>query len=56
MSREALEREMRGQIERYGAVTAGDGLVRIDTTDFATVDYDAIVERVKTALGQSQTP
>ncbi len=50
MSREALDREIRGQIERYGAVTAGDGLVRIDTTDFSTVDYAAIVERVRTAL------
>ena len=50
MSREALEGEIRGQIERYGPVTAGDGLVRIDTTDFATVDYASIVERVGVAL------
>ena len=56
MSREALEGEIRGQIERYGAVTAGDGLVRIDTSDFAKVHYGAIVERVRAALGQSQTP
>ena len=50
MSREALEGEIRGQLERYGAVTAGDGLVRIDTTDFSTVDYAAIVGRVRAAL------
>ena len=51
MSREALEGEIRGQLERYGPVTAGEGLVRIDTTDFSTVDYGAIVERVRDALG-----
>ena len=54
MSREALEGEIRGQIKRYGAVTAGEGLVRIDTTDFSTVDYAAIVETVRAALGQSR--
>ena len=50
MSREALEGVLRGQIERYGAVTAGEGLVRIDTTDFSTVDYATIVEMVRGAL------
>ena len=50
MSREALEGEIRGQIERYGAITTGEGLVRIDTTDFEMVDYDAIVERVRAAV------
>lgn len=50
MSREALEGVIRGQIERYGAVTAGDGLVRIDTTDFSSVDYAAIIEGVRCAL------
>ena len=50
MSRDALEREIRNQIERYGPVTAGEGLVRIDTTDFATVDYAAIVERVRSVF------
>lgn len=50
MSREAPEGVIRGQIERYGAVTAGEGLVRIDTTDFSSVDYAAIVERVRRAL------
>ncbi len=56
MSREALEREIRGQLERYGAVTEGEGLVRIDTTDFSTVDYCAIVERVRTALYSGGCP
>ena len=55
MSREALEGELRGQIERYGPVTAGEGLVRINTTDFSSVDYAAIVERVKASLGQFET-
>ena len=50
MSRDALEREIRNQIERYGPVTAGEWLVRIDTTDFATVDYAAIVERVRSVF------
>lgn len=53
MSREALEGEIRGQLERYGPVTAGEGLVRIDTTDFSTVDYAAIVDRVRASLGRS---
>ena len=50
MTRDALEREIRNQIERYGPVTAGEGLVCIDTTDFATVDYAAIVERVRSVF------
>ena len=50
MTRDTLEREIRNQIERYGPVTAGEGLVRIDTTDFATVDYAAIVERVRSVF------
>ena len=56
MSREALEGEIRGQIERYGAVTAGDKLIRIDTTDFSRVDYAAIVERVRAAVGNCRGP
>ena len=56
MSREALEGEIRGQLERYGPLTAGDGLVRIDTTDFSTVDYDAIVERVRGVLDSCRCP
>ena len=51
MSREALEGEIRGLLERYGPVTAGEGLVRIDTTDFSMVDYGAIEEQVRDALG-----
>ena len=56
MSREALEGEIRGQLERYGALTAGDGLVRIDTTDFSTVDYAAIIQRVRGALDERCCP
>ena len=40
----------RGQIERYGAVTAVEGLIRIDTTDFSTVDYATIIEGVRGPL------
>ena len=50
MSRYALEGEIRNQLERYGPLTAGDGLIRVDTTDFAAVDYAAIMERVKSSL------
>ena len=50
MSRDALEGEIRNQFERYGPLTAGEGLVRIDTTNFATVDYAAIVERVRSVF------
>ena len=50
MSRDALEREIRNQLERYGPLTAGEGLVRIDTTDFATVDYATVVEQVRSVL------
>ena len=53
MSREALEGEIRNQLENYGPVTAGAGLVMIDTTDFSSVDYAAIMERVRASLGQS---
>ena len=56
MSREALEGEIRGQLERYGPITAGEGLVRIDTTDFSTVDYAEIVERVRGALDKRCCP
>ena len=50
MSRDALAGEIRNQFERYGPVTTGEGLVRIDTTNFATVDYAAIVERVRSVF------
>ena len=56
MSREALERAIRGQLERYGPVTAGEGLVYIDTTDFSAVDYAAIVERVRGVLDKRCCP
>ena len=53
MSRDALEGEIRNQLGNYGPLTAGAGLVSIDTTDFATVDYAAILERVRSALCKS---
>ena len=56
MSRDALEGEIRNQLERYGPLTAGDELVLIDTTDFATVDYASIVERVRDALDNGGCP
>ncbi len=50
MSRYALEGEIRNQLENYGPLTVGEGLIRIDTTHFAAVNYAAIVERVKSSL------
>ena len=34
--------ELRDRYHLYGPLTTGDGLILIDTTDFATVDYAAI--------------
>lgn len=36
--------------ERYGPLTTGDELVRIDTTDFEAVDYTAIIEQVRASI------
>lgn len=47
MSLDALAVELRDSYERYGPLTRGTSLVRIDTTDFATIDYTAIVEMVR---------
>ncbi len=46
----AVAEELRRRYGQYGPVTDGDGLVRIDTTDFAKVDYDEIVEIVRGAV------
>ena len=46
--------ELRNNYQRYGPLTAGDGLIRIDTQDFATIDYAAIVRRVRGAPGHRQ--
>ena len=43
--------ELRESYQRYGPVTAGGGLILIDATDFAAVDYTAIVEQVRSSLG-----
>ena len=51
MSRDTHVEELRERFESYGPLTAGDELIRIDTTDFSSVDYAAIVERVRGALG-----
>ena len=53
MSRDTHVGELRNRYERYGPLTDGAGLVRIDTTDFATVDFAAIAKRVRSSLGQS---
>ena len=42
--------ELRHRYETYGPLTSGEGLVCIDTTDFAAVDYAAILETVGTSL------
>ena len=43
-------RELRESYQHYGPVTDGAEVVLIDTTDFAAVDYDAVVERVRSSL------
>ena len=46
-------RELRDSYQHYGPVTEGDEVVLIDTTDFAAVDYAAIVERVRSSIALS---
>ena len=53
MSRNAHVEDLRQRYEHYGPLTDGGGLVRIDTTDFASVDFAAIAKRVRSSLGQS---
>ena len=43
-------RELRDSYQHYGPVTEGDEVVLIDTTDFDSIDYDAILEHVRSAL------
>lgn len=50
MSAEAQAREWRRQYPVYDPLTDGAERFRIDTTDFAAVDYAAIVARVRAAL------
>ena len=47
----AFVEELRRNYGRYAPLTAGDGLIRIDTEDFAAIDYSTIVTRVRTSLG-----
>ena len=54
MSIDALVEQLRNNYQRYGPLTAGNELIRIDTQDFATIDYAAIVSRVSVALGHHQ--
>ena len=42
---------LRDRFHTYGPLTSGSGLVSIDTTDFAAVDYAAIVGRVRASIG-----
>ncbi|MDE2822732.1 MAG: ATP-binding protein, partial [Chloroflexota bacterium] len=56
MSREIHVEELRERYGSYGPLTAGDELIRIDTTDFSTVDYAGIVERVGAALDSGGGP
>lgn len=50
MSIEAQAREWRRQYPVYGPLTDGAELFRIDTTNFADVDNEAVVARVRAAL------
>ena len=43
-------RELRDSYQHYGPVTDGNGLLTIDTTDFAAVDYADLVEHVRSWL------
>ena len=56
MTRNAHVEELRERYESYGPITAGDELIRMDTTDFTAVDYAAIVERVRAALVNCGSP
>ena len=56
MSRNNHVEELRERFESYGPLTAGDELIRIDTTDFSSVDYAAIVDRVRGALDKRCCP
>ncbi|MCY3956902.1 MAG: ATP-binding protein [Chloroflexi bacterium] len=53
MSIEAQAREWRRQYPVYGPLTDGAELFMIDTTDFAAMEHQAIVARVRAALNLS---
>lgn len=50
MTIEAQAREWRMQYPVYGPLTDGAELLRIDTTDFANVDNEAVIARVRATL------
>ena len=50
MSENALAMELRENYERYSPLLSGEGLVRIDSTDYQSVDYRGIVREVESAL------
>lgn len=56
MSQDTHVEELRERFKSYGPLTAGDELIRIDTTDFSSVDYAAIVEKVRAALDKRCCP
>ncbi len=56
LSRDAHVEELRERYESYGSLTRGAELITIDTTDFSTVDYAAIMERVRAALDSGGGP
>ena len=51
MSMEDHMGALRDRFHTYGPLTSGSGLVSIDTTDFAAVNYAAIVRRVRDSIG-----
>lgn len=51
MGIDEVTRERQEQFGHYGPVTSGDSLIRVDTTDFAKVDYVGIIEVVRNAVG-----
>ena len=42
--------ELRESYERYSPITDGPGLLLVDSTDYAAIDYTAIVEHVRSCL------
>ena len=56
MSEDALVMELRENYERYSPLVPGEGLVRIDSTDYQSVDYSGIVRAVESALKSYGNP
>ena len=47
----AIVEELRDNYERYAPLAAGDGLIRINTEDFAAIDYADTTNKVGASLG-----